>query len=85
MVLLGLSSVLAGTAETSDECRNELQIFERDVRMARENNEPITWKLVGANYSRRVARYCTLEERQAVVAKLRLSVDEWKLLGVALE
>jgi hypothetical protein len=69
-------------AVAGEDCPNELRMFERDVRAARELKEPVLWRLVGANYKRRVRRYCAPAERRAVVAKLQLTPDEMKLLGL---
>jgi len=85
VVVLCLSGILNGSAEASEECRNELQMFERDVRMARENKERVFWRLVAANYRRRVMRYCSAEERRAAIGRVGLTVDEQKLMGLALE
>jgi hypothetical protein len=85
VVALFLSAILNAFAEASDECRNELQMFERDVRMARENNERVFWRLVAANYQRRVMRYCSAEERRGAVGRLSLTVDEQELMGVSLK
>ena len=72
-------------AVAGEECPNELRMFERDVRMARELKERIFWQLAGANYKRRVTRYCAKEERHTGVAKLQLTPDEMQLLGLASE
>ena len=85
VVALFLSAILNASAEASEECRNELQMFERDVRMARENNERVFWRLVAANYQRRVMRYCSDEERRAAVGRLSLTVGEQELMGLALK
>ena len=74
---------IARPAAATEECPNELRMFERDVRAAREMKERVFWRLVGANYRRRVMRYCGKEERHAGVAKLQLTPDEMKLLGLA--
>ena len=66
----------------AEDCANELRMFERDVRAARELKERVLWRLVGANYRRRVMRYCAKEERRGGVAKLQLTPDEMKLLGL---
>jgi hypothetical protein len=44
--------------------------------------ERVIWRLVGANYRRRVTRYCATGERRAGVAKLQLTPEEMKLLGL---
>jgi hypothetical protein len=72
-------------AVAGEECANELKMFERDVRMARELKERIFWQLAAANYKRRVTRYCAKEERHTGVAKLQLTPDEMQLLGLASE
>jgi len=83
--LLGVILGTIGPAAAGEECRNELQLFEHDVRNAREIKERVLWQLAAANYQRRVIRYCAAEERRSGVAKLKLTDDELKLLGVALE
>jgi len=79
---VGVAFLIMAPAVAGEECANELRMFERDVRAARELKEPVLWRLVGANYKRRVRRYCTPAERRAVVAKLQLTPDEMKLLGL---
>jgi hypothetical protein len=77
-----LSVSIWGPATAGEECPNELWMFERDVRASREMKERVFWQLVGANYRRRVVRYCGTEERRAGVAKLQLTPEEMKLLGL---
>jgi len=69
-------------AIAAEDCANELRMFERDVRAAREMKERVLWRLVGANYKRRVTRSCAPGERRAGVAKLQLTPEEIKLLGL---
>jgi hypothetical protein len=83
VVLLGLSMALAARAAADDGCPNELKMFERDVRVAREMRERVIWQLAGINYQRRVNRYCAAEERRSAVNRLKLTDEELKLLGVA--
>ena len=83
LVWLGLSMALAARAAADDGCPNELKMFERDVRVAREMRERVIWQLAGFNYQRRVSRYCAAEERRSAVNRLKLTDDELKLLGVA--
>jgi hypothetical protein len=83
VVLLGLSMALAAGAAADDGCPNELKMFERDVRVAREMRERVIWQLAGINYQRRVSRYCAAEERRGAVNRLQLTDEELKLLGVA--
>lgn len=85
VVVLLLIVILNRSAVASEECRNELQMFERDVRMARENKERVFWRLVAANYRRRVMQYCSPEERRAAIGRASLTVDELELMGLVLE
>jgi hypothetical protein len=80
--LFGLAMVLAATAAADDGCPNELKMFERDVRVAREMHERVIWQLAGVNYQCRVSRYCAAEERRGAVNRLKLTDEEMKLLGV---
>jgi hypothetical protein len=73
--------IVVGSARADDDCAVEISMFERDVRVARERNERFAWQLVGANYRRRVARYCGGDERREVFARLNLTDDELKLMG----
>jgi hypothetical protein len=57
VLVVYLGGILNGSVKASEQCRNELHMFERDVRIARENNERVFWRLVAANYQRRVIRY----------------------------
>lgn len=82
LVLLGLSMALAARVAADDGCPNELKMFERDVRVAREMHERVIWQLAGFNYQRRVSRYCAAEERRGAVNRLKLTDEELKLLGV---
>jgi hypothetical protein len=82
LALFGLTMVLAATAAADDGCPNELKMFERDVRVAREMRERVIWQLAGFNYQRRVSRYCAAEERRGAVSRLKLTDEELKLLGV---
>ena len=79
---VGVAILIMAPAVAGEDCANELRMFERDVRAARELKESVLWRLVGANYKRRVRRYCAPAERRAVVAKLQLTPDEMKLLGL---
>lgn len=79
---VGVAILMLAPAIAGDDCANELRMFERDVRAARELKERVLWRLVGANYRRRVTRYCASAERRAVVAKLQLTPEEMKLLGL---
>ena len=85
LALFGLTMVLAATAAADDGCPNELKMFERDVRVAREMREPVIWQLAGFNYQRRVSRYCAAEERRGAVNRLKLTDEEIRLLGVGRE
>jgi hypothetical protein len=80
--LVGVAILMVPPAMATEDCANELRMFQRDVRAAREMKERVLWRLVGANYRRRVTRYCAKEERRAGVAKLQLTPDEMKLLGL---
>jgi hypothetical protein len=82
---LGLAVVLIAPAAAEEDCALEIRMFDRDVRVAREIKEHFSWKLVGANYRRRVHRYCTIEERRAAVARLKLTDEELQLMGIARE
>ena len=82
LALFGLTMVLAAAAAADDGCPNELKMFERDVRVAREMRERVIWQLAGFNYQRRVSRYCAAEERRDAVSRLKLTDEEMKLLGV---
>jgi len=82
-LLVCLAVCVVGPATAAEECPNELRMFERDVRAAREMKEPLFWQLVGANYRRRVVRYCGKDERRAGVAKLQLTPEEMQLLHLA--
>ena len=82
LALFGLTMVLAATAAADDGCPNELKMFERDVRVAREMRERVIWQLAGFNYRRRVSRYCAAEERRGAVNRLKLTDEEMQLLGV---
>jgi hypothetical protein len=84
-LLVGVVISMPATVVAGQECPNELKMFERDVRSARELKDRIFWGLAGANYKRRVTRYCAKEERHAGVAKLQLTPDEMRLLGLANE
>jgi hypothetical protein len=84
-ILFGLMVTIAGSARAGEDCTVETKMFERDVRVARERNERISWQLVGANYKRRVARYCGVEERRRAFARLNLIDEELKLMGVSRE
>jgi hypothetical protein len=77
-ILFGLTVTIAGSAPAGEDCTVETKMFERDVR-----NERISWQLVGANYKRRVARYCEVEERRRAFARLNLTDEELKLMGVS--
>jgi len=79
---VGVAILMVGPAIAGEDCANELRMFERDIRAARELKERVLWRLVGANYRRRVTRYCASAERRAVVAKLQLTPEEMKLLGL---
>jgi hypothetical protein len=85
LTLFGLTMVLAAAAAADDGCPNELKMFERDVRVAREMREPVIWQLAGFNYQRRVSRYCAAEERRGAVNRLKLTDEEIRLLGVGRE
>jgi len=82
LALFGLTMVLGATAAADDGCPNELKMFERDVRVAREMRERVIWQLAGFNYRRRVSRYCAAEERRGAVNRLKLTDEEMQLLGV---
>jgi hypothetical protein len=43
----------------------------------------LLWKLAGANYKRRVMKFCSVEERRAALGKLKLTPEELGLLGIA--
>ena len=79
---VGVALLMMAPAIAAEDCANELRMFERDVRAAREMKERVLWRLVGANYKRRVTRYCAPGERRAGVAKLQLTPEEMKLLGL---
>ena len=79
---VGVAILIMAPAVAGEDCANELRMFERDVRAARELKEPVLWRLVGANYKRRVRRYCAPAERRTGVAKLQLTPEEMKLLGL---
>jgi len=79
---VGVAILMVAPAIAGEDCANELRMFERDIRAARELKERVLWRLVGANYRRRVTRYCAAAERRAVVAKLQLTPEEMKLLGL---
>jgi hypothetical protein len=81
LLLVGLIMALAARAAADDGCTNELKMFERDVRVAREMRERVIWQLAGFNYERRVSRYCPAEERRDAVNRLKLTDEEMKLLG----
>ena len=79
---VGVAILMMAPAIAAEDCANELRMFERDIRAARELKERVLWRLVGANYRRRVTRYCAPAERRAVVATLQLTPEEMKLLGL---